>query len=275
MRTLVQISDLHFGRIDPRLPGPLARTLHAIAPDLLVVSGDLTQRARVAQFRAAAEYLATLPKPQIVIPGNHDVPLYDVARRFLSPLTRFRRYISDEPYPTYVDDEIAVVGVNTARSLTFKGGRINATQAAEIERRFAGLPERVTRVVVTHHPFDLPEGGDEEDIVGRSSMAMEAFARCGVDVLLSGHLHRTHAASTAHRYRIAGFAALVVQAGTATSTRGRGEANSFNVLRIDRDTRLDVEAWSWNDAAGEFAVENVQRFDYRSGRGWARLDAQP
>ena len=151
MRTVVQISDLHFGRIDPRLPGPLADTIRRIAPDVVVVSGDLTQRARRAQFREAAEYLATLPKPQIVIPGNHDVPLYDVARRFLAPLTRFRRYIADEAFPTYIDDEIAVVGVNTARSLTFKGGRINARQAAEIQRRFDGLPERVTRIVVTHH----------------------------------------------------------------------------------------------------------------------------
>lgn len=275
MRTVVQISDLHFGRIDPRLPERLRDVIQGIAPDVLVVSGDLTQRARGSQFRAAAAYLATLPKPQIVIPGNHDVPLYDVARRFLAPLGRFRRYISDEPFPTFIDDEIAVVGVNSARSLTFKGGRINAQQAQEVERRFHGLPERVTRIVVTHHPFDLPEGGDERDIVGRSRMAMEAFARCGVDVLLSGHLHRTHAASTAHRYDIDGFAALVVQAGTATSTRGRGEANAFNVLRIARETRLDVEAWSWRDEHGTFEPEPVQRFDYVHGRGWARLPDGP
>lgn len=268
MRTLVHLSDLHFGRVDEALLEPLATAVAAAAPDVVVVSGDFTQRARTAQFRAAARWVAQLPRPRILVPGNHDVPLYDVVRRFVAPLARFHRWIEDDPFPAFVDDELAVVGVNTARSLTFKGGRINAAQVAEVEARFRGLPERVTRVVVSHHPFDLPPGGDAGDLVGRADMAMQAFAGCGVDLFLSGHLHQSHAGSTAARYLIDGFAALVVQAGTATSTRGRGEANAFNVLRIGASDMV-LETWRWRADAGVFAAAATRAFDYLGGRGWA------
>ncbi|WP_133501914.1 metallophosphoesterase family protein [Cognatilysobacter terrigena] len=268
MRTVVHISDLHFGRVEPALLDPLRRAIVDAKPDVVVVSGDLTQRARSAQFEEARDFLATLPGPQIVVPGNHDVPLYDVARRFLSPLTRFHRYITDVEMPVYIDDEIAVVGVNTARSLTFKGGRINVDQVREIEQHFHGLPEHVTRIVVTHHPFDIPEGGDEEDVLGRAPMAMAEFAKAEVDVFLSGHLHRSNIGTTAHRYRIEGFAALVVQAGTATSTRERDEANAFNVLRIGATDALQVQTWRWSAERSAFVPEAETDYRYVHGTGW-------
>ena len=161
-----------------------------------------------------------------------------------------------------------MVGINTARSLTFKGGRINREQVAEVERRFRGLPESVTRVVVSHHPFDLPDGAEASELVGRADMAMAAFAGCGVDLFLSGHLHKSHASSTAARYVIEGFAALVIQAGTATSTRGRGEANAFNVIRIGSDA-LELQPWHWQPGAGEFRAAAPLAFDYLGGRGCA------
>jgi len=267
MRTVVHLSDLHFGRVDPSLLDPLRRAIEGVRPDLLVISGDLTQRARRAQFREARDFLATLQVPQIVVPGNHDVPLYDVARRFLAPLARFRRYITDDAMPTFIDDEIAVVGVNTARSLTFKSGRINVEQVRAINQRFEGLPEHVTRVVVTHHPFDIPEDGDEADLLGRAPMAMAEFARAEVDVFLSGHLHHSNVATTARRYRIGGFAAVIVQAGTATSTRARGEHNAFNVLRIGADD-LRVETWRSLPGAAAFGAEAETRYRYVHGSGW-------
>ena len=267
MRTLVHLSDLHFGRVDPGLLAPLCRAIEGLRPDVLVVSGDLTQRARSAQFRAARDFLATLPTPQVVVPGNHDVPFYDVLRRFLAPLDRFRRYITDDPMPEFRDDEIAVVGVNTARSLTLKGGRINVDQVRAVAARFEGLPERVSRVVVTHHPFEVPAGGDPDDVLGRAPMAMAEFARAEVDVFLSGHLHRSNIDTTARTYRIDGFAALVVQAGTATSTRGRGEHNAFNVLRIgERDLR--IETWRWSPAQSGFEQEGEVGYRYVHGSGW-------
>ena len=269
MRTVVHLSDLHFGRVHADLLAPLRDAVVALKPDATCVSGDLTQRARRGQFREAAAFLATLPEPRIVVPGNHDVPLYDVMRRFLAPLDRFREHIEADPFPTFIDEEIAIVGVNTARSLTFKDGRINAGQVSEVERRFRGLPDAVTRIVVTHHPFDVAEDHHRpRDMVGRAAMAMEAFAAAGVDLFLSGHLHSTRAASTAQRYRIAGFAALVIQAGTTTSRRGRGEANAFNVLRIG-GASLELETWSFDAQRAAFAAAPPRRYAYAPGAGWA------
>jgi 3',5'-cyclic AMP phosphodiesterase CpdA len=271
MRTVVHVSDLHFGRVDPKLPGPLRTAIAGLAPDVVCVSGDLTQRARRSQFREAAEFLASLPGPRIVVPGNHDVPYYDVVRRFAAPLDRFREFIEDDAFPTFIDDEIAVVGVNTARSLTFKNGRINREQVDEVASRFRGLPDAVTRILVTHHPFDLAEGAHESDLVGRAAMAMQAFAAAGIDLFLSGHMHVTHVRTTAQRYRIDGFAALMIQAGTTTSTRGRGEANAFNVLRIGLD-ELTLATWRWEPTRAEFVAAEPQAYAYTRGTGWAPVD---
>lgn len=265
MRTIVHLSDLHFGRVDQRLLEPLARRVREAAPQVVVVSGDLTQRAKSAQFREARRFLDTLPAPLLVVPGNHDVPLYNLWQRFLQPLAKYRRYISEEVEPAFVDDEIAVVGVNTARSSVFKGGRINSAQVARVGERLAGLGERI-KVVVTHHPFDLPPGHGERAIVGRARPAMQAFAACGADILLAGHLHTTHVGDTAARYAIERYAALVVQAGTATSVRARGEANSFNVLHIEASL-VRVEYYRWN--GGGFAIASGDTFE-RTAQGWRR-----
>src|SRR5215216_6264140 len=117
MRRIVHLSDLHFGRVNPDLLGPLTRTVRELEPDLIAVSGDLTQRARSHQFQEARSFLDTLPKPQIVVPGNHDIPLHNVFARFVEPLTKYKRYITEDMQPTYEDEEVVIVGVNTARSL--------------------------------------------------------------------------------------------------------------------------------------------------------------
>lgn len=271
MRTLVHLSDLHFGRVDPELLAPLRALVQRIAPDVVVVSGDLTQRARSEQFEEARAYLDTLPGPQIVVPGNHDISLYNVLRRFLAPLERYKRYITDDLTPAFVDDEIAVLGVNTARSLTFKDGRVNEEQVGAIRARLAEVPEHAVRIIVTHHPFDLPETFDEDDLVDRAPMAMRAFAESGVDVLMAGHLHASHAGSTAERYRISEYAALVIQAGTATSTRGRGETNSFNVVRVEPD-RVEVDRYGWDVIGKDYALMNTEKF-MRSGNVWSAHSA--
>ncbi len=269
MRTLLHVSDLHFGRVDPETLDPLVAAAEIIHPDLVIVSGDLTQRARRAEFRAARAFLATLPKPQIVVPGNHDVPLYNVLFRFVRPLETYRRYVTDDLEPFYQDDEIAVIGINTARSLTFKSGRINERQVARVRERLCALPEETTRMIVTHHPFDLPEGRASTDLVGRARMAMETFVECGADVIVSGHLHVFHTAHTSIRYKLPGRSALVVQAGTATSSRERGEPNSFNVLRVERP-QISVERFVWQPLERHFAPAAVETFQ-RTDQGWERV----
>ena len=267
MRTLVHLSDLHFGSVDSTLLEPLRTRVREAQPHLVAVSGDLTQRAKPEQFREARVFLDTLPKPQVVVPGNHDVPLYNVFMRFFRPFYRYHHYIGENLEPEYIDEEIAVIGINTARSFTFKGGRINEEQLARVQARICHLGDTVTKIIVTHHPFDVPDrlekGGQ---IIGRADMAMEALARCGVDVLLSGHLHASHTSHTVARYKIAGFSALVVQAGTATSTRLRGESNSFNILRVAHPL-IRVEQYTWDPELGDFRLSKSGAFDH-TPEGW-------
>jgi len=273
MRTVVHLSDIHFGAVNEAIIVPLIQAINELKPDVVAVSGDLTQRARSHQFKAARAFLDSLPQPQIVVPGNHDIPLHNVFARFAQPLEKYRRYITDDLRPFYADDEIAVLGVNTARSLTIKGGRINRTQVAWLREKFCAFDREIIKILVTHHPFDLPDGHDDRDLVGRARMAMKELSTCGADVFLSGHLHVGHTGETAKRYKFAGRAALVVQAGTATSTRARGEANSFNVIRVDRaDTSIEisVERLEWRPSQAIFAAAHTDRFR-RVSSGWARL----
>src|SRR5687768_2515752 len=161
MRTLVHLSDIHFGRVDYAMVKRLKEKIEEINPHLIIVSGDLTQRARSHQFVEARHFLESLPQPQIVVPGNHDVPLYNVFARFFAPLEKFKKYISKNLQPFYKDEELAVIGVNTARSLTIKDGSINQKQIANIRRQMCDLSDKMLKIVVTHHPFDLPAGFDE------------------------------------------------------------------------------------------------------------------
>lgn len=255
--------------MDEALLGPLRTAVEALDPSVVVVSGDLTQRARVREFRAARAYLDSLPGPQIVVPGNHDVPLYNVFARFAAPLKNYCRFITDDLEPFYADEAIAIAGVNTARSLVIKGGRINQAQVERVRTRLCPLAPEIVKMVVTHHPFDLPDTVDPDHLVGRARLAMETLAECGADVLLAGHLHVSHAGDTTERYQFEGYAALVVQAGTATSTRGRGEANAFNALRIVHDT-ISVERHSWDPQAGAYTLHHIERYQH-TPRGWMRL----
>jgi 3',5'-cyclic AMP phosphodiesterase CpdA len=269
VRALLHLSDIHFGSLDTALLDPLVQLSHELKPNLVVVSGDLTQRARAEQFKQARAFLRALPQPQLVVPGNHDISLHNLFARFFRPLAKYRRYITDDLRPRYVDEEIAVFGLNTARSLTIKGGRINATQVAWLREQLCAVGAGVSKIVVTHHPFDLPAGHNQRDLVGRAGMAIAALADCGADLFLAGHLHLSHTGHTAKRYRAAGRSALVVQAGTATSTRGRGEGNSFNFIQV-APPRVTIQRFVWQAEQRAFSIAGVEQFQHAEA-GWMRL----
>jgi len=263
LRRIAHLSDLHFGRTDPAVVRGACEAVHRLKPDLVVVSGDLTQRARSHQFRAARAFLDRLPQPQIVVPGNHDIPLWNVMARTFSPLRKYRRIVTRNLTPFFADNEIAVLGLNTARALTIKDGRINHRQIAlAVEHFSAGAPHCV-RILVTHHPFDQPDKGDAGDIVGRAVLAMGAIGS-RVDLILSGHLHLGRSGTSAVRYP--GSGALIVLAGTATSTRVRGgEPNAFNLLEVDGG-QLALERFEWAADAATFRAASRQSFTRESGR---------
>lgn len=271
MRTVLHLSDLHFNKIDPRKAVAVVEAARTLAPDLVVVSGDLTQRARPRQFLAARRFLDQLPQPQLVVPGNHDIPTWNVWDRVMEPMTHYRQYISADLEPFYSDPELMVVGVNTTRVLTSKYGRINQLQIQAVAEHLRQAGSAATKMVVAHHPFDVPANDNQKDLVGRSALAMDTFARCGVDVLLGGHLHRANINGTAQRYQIYGHSALVVQAGTAISGRLRGEANSWNLLRIypanaERARRVEITPYVWNGGT-HFVAAAARAFEHTAD-GW-------
>jgi 3',5'-cyclic AMP phosphodiesterase CpdA len=269
MRTIVHLSDIHFGRVDTRIVTPLLTAIRERIPDLVAISGDFTQRARRDQFRQARAFLDQLAFPTLVVPGNHDVPLYNLPARFLDPLASYRRYISDNLEPVHEDHELIAVGMNSARSLPFHGGgRLNEVQVTRAAARLASAPHDAVKIIVTHHPFDLPHGHGDEHLIGRSEMAMQRLAAAGADLFLAGHLHVSHVGHSAERYQIAGHSALVVQAGTL-STRGRGEMNTFNVLRLERP-RITVERYTWNDPRLSFAPSWSATFQHGEA-GWFEM----
>jgi len=269
MRRIAHLSDVHFGTEDPRVVRQVVAAVNSLEPDIVVVSGDLTQRARSREFIAARSFLDQLPGPQIVVPGNHDIPAHNLFARFITPLAKYRRFITDDLMPAYIDEELAIVGINTARSNVVKGGRINQDQINIVRSRLCPLNDAVLKIVVTHHPFELPANSPHSDVVGRAGMAVEELAECGADLLLAGHLHVSHIDTTAKRYKLEdGGNALVVQAGTATSSRVRGEPHSFNLLEFDQP-RLSVTRLESHDVGEIFAPAETKSY-IKSGKGWLR-----
>ncbi|MGA2497284.1 MAG: metallophosphoesterase [Tepidisphaeraceae bacterium] len=257
MTTIVHISDLHFGRHDPAATQALAVDIAAIRPDVIVNSGDFTQRSRRRQWALARDFVATLPAPQVCVPGNHDIPLFDVFRRILSPLGRFRSCITTEPYPVWTSAGAAIVGVCTARPIIlnplgfWKDGALSDAQLAEIAARLAPADPSALRVVAAHHPLVPPR--DEKPrhhLVWRVRQALDAFADCGVDVVLSGHLHLSYTDESLGHHSGTRRSILCIQAGTAISSRRRSRhPNAFNRILVHSRDHVGVEVREFDGGA--------------------------
>ncbi len=263
MGSIAHLSDLHFGRVDERVVEALVDELSGRPPDVIVISGDLTQRARSGEFADAARFIARLPSKPLVVPGNHDLPWGDLRRRFFSPHERFRRTIETDPFPTFEGAGLRIIGVDTTRAaglyLDWSRGRISRSQIGVVSDFFgATRSDDETRIVVTHHPFLFPPGDRSRELVGRAKLALHEFRTCGVDLLLAGHFHKAYSGHAAIRHpdehRI-----LVVQASTTTSTRLKGEPNAYNWIEC-APGRCRVLHRAWDAGSRRFVDAECQTY---------------
>jgi 3',5'-cyclic AMP phosphodiesterase CpdA len=262
VRTLLQVSDIHFG--PKHLAEPAVAVLDWVRrepPDVVVVSGDLTQRAKPSQFRAARAWIDSLAAPVAWVPGNHDVPLWRLWERLFSPFVAWRRYFDPALVRDHLADGLAVLGVNTAHAWTTSHGRLREGDLADLEARLARVPAGAARVVVAHHPVAaVPEIGGEP-VTWRGTRLLKLARRHGVDLVLSGHLHRAFAVPPERSLPDGG--PLVLHCGTTLSSRGRGPERGVNSLhRVGiGDGEVTVERRTWDRGRGEFVPAGRWAFE--------------
>lgn len=270
-RTLAHLSDIHFGKIDdPRVVGALVSEVNDARVDLVVVSGDLTQRARTKEFRAARAMLDAFEPPVIVVPGNHDVRAWwhHPFDRLWRPSKRFRQFISDDTTPTFTADGLAAFGLNSAHGWTIKGGRIRSEHVATMEAFFADQPREAFRVLVVHHHLYHLDALGKHDVSRGARHALDAAQRAHVDLVLCGHLHRSHVQTVELAEPGAeGDSLVIASAGTATSTRGRGSnrgVNFYNWIEVGPE-RFSVCERRFDPDTGRFDEARQSTFDRRAG----------
>lgn len=255
MSTLLHISDPHFGTEQRPVCDALLALAGDIDADVVVLSGDITQRARRAQFAAARAFVERLrPKALVAIPGNHDIPLFDLATRLVAPYRGYVRAFGDDLEPTYASPALLVVGVNTTRNWRHSNGEISAAQVERAARRFeAATPEQL-RIAVVHQPMAVIDPTDVENLLHGSAHAARRWAEAGCDLVLGGHIHLPYVVPMAARHAPMAREVWAVQAGTAVSARIRdGKPNSVNVIRHDREeAACRVERWDHDAAKAAF-----------------------
>lgn len=274
MLNVLHLSDLHFGPpYVPPVGEAVLRQAHELEPDAIVVSGDFTQRAKAEQFAQAREFLDRLPDvPRVVVPGNHDVPLYRVFERFFKPRELYRKYISEElDHVLRLPGAVIVALDSTSPRRAISNGRIHKDQLEFCERAFSNAPPDAVKMVVSHHHFAPAPDYERDQTMPKAQRAMDRFVQLGVEVILGGHLHRAYVGNSLDVYpgqdRDRGV--IIVQSGTSTSRRGRArerEKNSFNVLRLD-DKMIRVTHYMYDDADDAFSPLSRHIFP-RPGRGF-------
>lgn len=260
MLTILHISDLHFGPpYVPRVGQALLSLAPSLAPDVIVASGDFTQRAKREQFEEASAFLDQLPDvPRVVVPGNHDVPLYRIAERLARPRQLYCQYISPELDTVLNLKGAVIVGLDsTAPRTAISNGHLHRGQLEFCCRAFQEAPHGAARIVVAHHHFAPAPDYMRDQTMPKARRAMNQFVEVGVEMILGGHLHRSYIGNSLDFYpgnhRDRGI--VIVQCGTTTSRRGRGrerEKNSFNLIRID-DDMLHITHFLYFDEERGFA----------------------
>lgn len=227
-------------------------------PDLVIVSGDLTQRAKREQFEQAREFVDRMPVPTITVPGNHDVPMYRFWERIFAPYGSYRKYFSEELEPVYRDEELLAVGVNTAHGWTIEGGRVRRKRLNEVREILENTPSGLFKIVVAHHHLIPPPRFERQAVSRNAYEAIDVFSSAGVDLILSGHKHQSYIGNSEEFYPKGRPPVVIVHSGTTTSNRGRGSEKDKNTccwIELEGEL-IRVSQLRWDPGLERFAEHN-------------------
>jgi 3',5'-cyclic AMP phosphodiesterase CpdA len=268
MSLLIQISDPHFGTEQPAAVEALVRLVRQQSPELVVLSGDITQRARRRQFRAARAFVDRLGAPALLaIPGNHDIPLFNAAGRLFRPYANFRRAFGAELEPMFESDRLLAIALNTTRRYRHANGEVSPAQIERVASRLERATASQLRVVIVHQPVAVTRPEDEVNLLRGHAAAVRRWTAAGADLIMGGHIHLPFVCALHDRHADLPRRAWAVQAGTAVSRRVRnGIGNSVNLVRYggpEPYRRCVIERWDFHASTKEFAPVAVDdlRFD--------------
>ncbi len=279
MSTVLHLSDLHFGKAFlPEVAEAVVEHGRRVAPDVVVVSGDLTQRAKTREFEAAAEYLERFAAPVVVTPGNHDVPFYRFWERFLAPYAKYRRHICRELNSITDVAGLRIVTLNSSRRLTLTNGRIRRSQLDFASRAFEDASDSRVNIIVTHHHLAPPPDFVGGNVMPFARRALRRFTELGVDLILAGHMHRSYIGNSLDFFpgELRRRGIVVVQCGTTTSRRGRvreRDKNTFNLIRVD-DPVISVAHYAWTGEVARFVPISEHTFP-RGAKGYFDVASGP
>ena len=257
MTTLLQISDPHFGTERAQAVQALLQLAREQAPDVVVLSGDITQRARRSQFEAARAFIDALQPPALVaIPGNHDIPLFNFIARMFTPYANYQRAFGADLEPVFDAPHLLVIGVNTTRPRRHKDGELSPAQIDAVARRVQRAAASQLRIIVVHQPVLAIRKSDEDNLLDGHREAVPTWATAGADIIMGGHIHLPYVRSLRTTFDNLTRNIWTVQAGTAVSSRLREDtANSVNLIRCDgahAPRQCTVERWDHDAGAGRF-----------------------
>jgi 3',5'-cyclic AMP phosphodiesterase CpdA len=256
MATLIHLSDTHFGTEQPQVVAALIELARQIKPAAAILSGDITQRARRSQFSAARRFVDALAVPAyLTIPGNHDIPLFNLVARIFFPYAGFQRAFGDTLEPRLERGGFAIIGVNTTRAARHKDGEVSAEQVDRVARELRQVSDAHVRIVVTHQPVHVPRESEIHNRLRGYERAVRTWSEAGADIIMGGHIHLPYVALLGEHFPGLGRRCWVVQAGTAVSSRVRAHhPNSINLLiREPASPNCRVERWDYDASRSAFS----------------------
>jgi 3',5'-cyclic AMP phosphodiesterase CpdA len=257
MTSLLQVSDPHFGTVQPAVMEALVQMAKAQQPEVLVLSGDITQRARVSQFRQARAFCERLQIPRMLsLPGNHDIPLFNLYQRLFTPYARYLQAFGPGLERSVSTPWLQLIGVKTTRRWRHKNGEVSDVQIARVVAELGRADPSQLRIVVVHQPVHVLRAEDEHDRLRGWEPAVRAWAQAGADMVMGGHIHLPYFCDLSTRLQGLGRRLWCVQAGTALSTRVReGIPNSVNLVRYGtagQHVQCQLERWDYQAASAQF-----------------------